>query len=153
VARSERLDSDARVQRFQREDQNAAHLLHPHIVAVFDSGQDGPHHYIASAFIEGRPLDAVLAGLPDGQTPPLREVVQLVRKLAEALAYAHKLGVIHRDVKPANIMVRTDREPLLMDFGLATRSDEAERLTREGEVMGTPQYMAPEQWRGTAEAA
>jgi len=150
VARPERLDSAARVQRFQREAQNAAHLLHPHIVAVFDSGQDGPHHYLACAFVEGRPLDAVLHGLPDGQTLPPREAVQVVRKLAEALAYAHKQGVIHRDVKPGNVMLRADGEPLLMDFGLATRSDEAERLTKAGDVLGTPQYMAPEQWRGAA---
>ena len=89
----------------------------------------------------------MLQRLPEGQTLPLREAVQIVRKLAEALAYAHKQGVIHRDVKPANVMLRSDGEPLLMDFGLAVRADEAEQLTQDGNVMGTPPYMAPEQWR------
>jgi len=153
VARPEQLLSDNRIRRFQREAQNAALLLHPHIVAVFDSGQDGGQHYIASVFIKGQPLDAVLESLPEGQTLPLRDLVQLVRKLAEALAYAHKQGVIHRDLKPGNVMVRSDGEPLVMDFGLATRSDEIEKLTQDGSIMGTPPYMAPEQWRGQAEPA
>jgi formylglycine-generating enzyme required for sulfatase activity/tRNA A-37 threonylcarbamoyl transferase component Bud32 len=152
VAKPEQLASQERTERFQREARAAAGLLHPHIVAVFDSGRDGPHHYIASAFIDGKPLDSVLLGLPDGQTLPLREAVQIVRHLAEALAYAHKQGVIHRDVKPANVMLRTDGEPLLMDFGLAARSDEAEKLTQDGAMLGTAAYMAPEQWHGRAEA-
>jgi hypothetical protein len=83
---------------------------------------------------------------------PLRQAVELVRKLAEALAYAHKNGVVHRDVKPGNVMLRDDGEPLLMDFGLATRADE-ERMTLDGQRLGTPAYMAPEQWQGKAEAA
>jgi len=153
VARAEQLTSDNRIRRFQREAQNAALLLHPHIVALFDSGQDGSQHYIASAFIDGQPLDAVLEVLPEGQTLPQRQAVQLVRKLAEALAYAHQQGVIHRDLKPGNVMLRKDGEPLVMDFGLAARSDEVEKLTQDGSIMGTPQYMAPEQWRGQAEAA
>ncbi len=151
VARPERMASVQMVQRFQREGQAAAGLLHPHIVAVFDSGSDGPFHYIACAFIAGQPLDSVLLGLSKGQPLPLPQAVRIVQRLAEALAYAHKQGVIHRDVKPANVMLTEAGEPLLMDFGLAARSDEAERLTQLGNIMGTPQYMAPEQWRGQAE--
>jgi hypothetical protein len=83
----------------------------------------------------------------------LRSVFEIVRKLAEALGYAHKQGVVHRDVKPANVMLREDGEPLLMDFGIAARSDETERLTVAGQFMGTPEYTAPEQWRGQAEPA
>jgi len=153
VAQLEQLTSDNRNHRFQREAQKAALLLHPHIVTVFDSGQDGTQHYIASAFIDGQPLDAVLAGLPDGQTLPQWQAVQLVRKLAEALAYAHKQGVIHGNLKPANVMLRSDGEPLVMDFGLAARCDEVEDRIQDGSILGTPQYMAPEQWRGAAEAA
>jgi eukaryotic-like serine/threonine-protein kinase len=77
----------------------------------------------------------------------------MVRKLAEALGYAHKQGVVHRDVKPGNVMVREDGEPLLMDFGLAARNDETEKLTVAGQFMGTPEYTSPERWRGEAQAA
>jgi WD40 repeat protein len=128
-------------------------LQHPHIVAVFDSGQDGGHHYIASAFIAGRSLHAVLEEMPSGQTLELRQAVQIVRKVAEALAYAHRQGVVHRDVKCGNVMLRDDGEPLLMDFGLAARHDETEKLTVAGQFLGTPEYAAPEQWRGEAQAA
>jgi hypothetical protein len=152
VAKPELMSGQRRVERFQREARAAANLMHPNIVAVFDSGRDGPHHYIASAFVSGRSLAAVLTELPDGQTLDLRQAVQMVRKLAEALAYAHKQGVVHRDVKPANVMLREDGEPLLMDFGLAARADETEKLTVAGQFMGTPEFTAPEQWRGQASA-
>src|SRR5262249_36994470 len=78
----------------------------------------------------------------------VRQVVEVVHKLAEALAYAHREGVVHRDVKPGNVMLRDDGEPMLMDFGLAARMDETEKLTVDGQFMGTPEYTAPEQWRG-----
>ena len=83
---------------------------------------------------------------------PPREAADIVRKLAEALAYAHKQGVIHRDVKPHNVMLREDGEPLLMDFGLAARADEG-KLTVAGQVLGTPAYCAPEQWKGQSTPA
>jgi formylglycine-generating enzyme required for sulfatase activity len=153
VAKPEQVVSKRRVERFLREARAAANLLHPNVVAVFDSGQDGAQHYIATALVQGRPLAAVLEGLPEGTHLPLRQAVQLVRKLAEALAYAHRSGVVHRDVKPGNVMLRHDGEPLLMDFGLAARADEQDKLTVAGQFMGTPQYTAPEQWAGKAEAA
>ncbi|MBY0232020.1 MAG: serine/threonine protein kinase, partial [Gemmataceae bacterium] len=130
-------------ERFMREARSAGLLTHPNIVAVFDSGADGESRYIASAFVEGKTLD--------GKMEP-RRAAEIVRKLAEALAYAHKMGVVHRDVKPANVMLREDGEPLLMDFGLAARADEA-AMTVEGQVLGTPAYIAPEQWKGHATAA
>jgi WD40 repeat protein len=148
VAKPEQVSSPERIERFQREARASAALAHPHIVAVFDSGQDGHYHYIASAFIQGRSLDRVLDDRP-GQPLPVREAVELIRKLAEALAYAHRAGVVHRDVKPSNVLVREDGEPLLADFGLATRMDEA-RLTLPGATLGSPGYMAPEQWDGKA---
>jgi tRNA A-37 threonylcarbamoyl transferase component Bud32 len=154
VAKPEQLSGEKRVERFQREARAAANLLHPHIVAVFDSGQDGPLHYIASAFVPGRSLADVLAETTEsGKRLDLREAVQIVRKLAEALAYAHEQGVVHRDVKPGNVMLREDGQPLLMDFGLAARNDETERLTMAGQFMGTPEYTSPEQWRGEAQPA
>jgi WD40 repeat protein/tRNA A-37 threonylcarbamoyl transferase component Bud32 len=147
VAKPEQLGSPERVERFQREARAAATLTHPHIVGVFEAGQDGPHHYIASAFVPGHSLEKALH---ERSGPlPVREAVELVRKLAEALAYAHRAGVVHRDVKPANVLLRQDGEPLLADFGLATRADEA-RLTQGEKALGSPGYMAPEQWRGQA---
>jgi hypothetical protein len=146
VAKPEQMSSPERVERFQREARAAATLVHPNIVAVFDSGQDGLHHYIVSTFVLGQSLEKQLL---DGAGLPVRPAVELVRKLAEALAYAHRQGVVHRDVKPSNVLVRQDGEPLLADFGLATRGDEA-RLTQGEKAMGSPGYMAPEQWRGQA---
>src|SRR5262249_15587324 len=89
VAKAEQLQSDDMVARFQREAQHAAALQHPHIVPVYDSGTDGPYHYIATGFVPGHSLPHELRQLPEGQTLPLRRAVELVRKLAEALAYAH----------------------------------------------------------------
>ncbi len=152
VAKPEQLASPRRVERFLREAQAAARLIHPNVVAFFETGQDGPHHYIASAFVPGKPLDAVLKALPKGQTLPLSQAVQIIRELAEALAYAHQQGVIHRDVKPANVLLRDDGVPLLTDFGLAAHADQTEKLTQAGAFLGTPEYGAPEQWRGLAEA-
>jgi len=138
------LDGPEAVERFLREARAAANLRHPHIVPVFDAGRDGEHHYIASAFIEGQTLARALEGGID-----CRAAAAVVRDLAEALAHAHGLGVVHRDVKPANIMVDGQGQAHLMDFGLAHRQDEAVRLTQEGAVMGTPAYMAPEQAQGS----
>jgi serine/threonine protein kinase len=152
VAKPEQLHTPRRVERFLREARAAAHLLHPHIVPVFDSGSDGPHHYIASAFIPGQSLGDALHTLPPGQTLGARRSAELVRQLAEALAYAHRQGVVHRDVKPANVLLRQpDGDALLTDFGLAVRAEE-ERLTLEGQPVGTPAYMAPEQAAGQASA-
>ena len=112
---------------------------------IYDAGNDGDHYYIASAFIEGQTLkDAT-----EDQQPDFRQVAQTVRDLAEALDYAHGMGVIHRDVKPANVMIDTRGQALLMDFGLAHLKRSEEKLTQDGSVMGTPAYMAPEQADGS----
>ncbi|MBN9121480.1 MAG: protein kinase [Planctomycetes bacterium] len=149
VLKAEVAADARRVQRFLREAKAAAGLHHPHIVAVFDAGQDGGRYYIASAFIAGRPLaDAI----PDGGAKFAR-AAKLVRELAEALAYAHEQGVVHRDVKPANVMLDAQGRVHLMDFGLAAKSDGESKLTTDGAVMGTPAYMSPEQAAGqTGEA-
>jgi WD40 repeat protein len=138
------VDSPKRVERFLREARAAAGLRHPHIVPVYDAGQEGGHHYIASAFIKGRTLAEVCDEAPFD----CRRAAAVVRDLAEALAYAHGQGIVHRDVKPANIMMDEAGSPHLMDFGLAARQDTLERLTHDGAIMGTPAYMAPEQAAG-----
>lgn len=138
------LSNPQRVERFLREAKAAAQLRHPNIVPIYDAGMDDGRHYIASAFVEGKPLsDAV----EEKGMEPARSA-RIVGALAEALAYAHALGIVHRDVKPANVMLDAEDQPHLMDFGLAARQDSTEKLTHEGAVLGTPAYMAPEQAAG-----
>jgi WD40 repeat protein len=138
------LASPKRIERFLREAKAAAGLRHPSIVPVYDAGEDGEVRYIASAFIEGKPLSsAVQEGGVDCQ-----RAARIVAQLADALGYAHGLGVVHRDVKPANVMLDANDRPHLMDFGLAARLESTEKLTHEGAVLGTPSYMAPEQAAG-----
>jgi WD40 repeat protein len=137
--------ADARAtERFLREAKAAARLRHPHIVPVYDAGCEGGQHYIAAAFIEGRTLEDARCLQP----LELRQAAQIVRALAEALDHAHRLGIVHRDVKPANVMLDPDGEPHLLDFGLAHRQEGADKLTQDGTVLGTPAYMAPEQAQG-----
>ncbi len=110
---------------------------------VYDAGTDGPHHYIASAFIAGQTLAAVIDANDKGLEP--RRAAQIVLDLAKALNYAHGRGIVHRDVKPANVMIDAEGQPQLMDFGLARFELSEEKLTQEGAILGTPAYMAPEQ--------
>lgn len=158
VAKPEALKTSALVKRFLREARAAAQLRHPGIVPLFEANRDNDSYYLASAFIIGRTLaDTMAQGEGAGGRAPdaapgrklgFRRTAQLVRELAEALAYAHGQGIVHRDVKPANVMVDERGQPLLMDFGLAMRLDEAEKVTHDGAVLGTPRYMAPEQAAG-----
>jgi len=129
--------------RFLGEARAAARLRHPNIVAVFDSGQDGDDYFIASEFVEGVSLAQWLA---DDQ-PSQSQAVQWVHDLALALDYAHAQGIVHRDVKPGNILIGRDGRPQLTDFGLARRAEDP-RVTLDGVVLGTPAYMSPEQARG-----
>lgn len=149
VAKLDRGDSDQRIKRFLREAKVAANLRHPHIIPLFEFGQDGRQFFIASAFISGQTLkDDLDRRKRTGARPDPRRAARIVRRLAEALAYAHGQGVVHRDVKPANVMIDEHDDPLVMDFGLATRAEEAEKLTHAGQVLGTPLYMSPEQAQG-----
>ena len=141
VPKTELLASPKSVERFLREAKAAARLNHPHIVPVYDAGRDGELNYIASAFIDGQPLSKMV----DQLAGDFRQIATVVGQLAEALDYAHSQGIIHRDVKPDNVMIDTAGQPHLMDFGLARIGDAAQKLTHDGTVMGTPAYMSPEQ--------
>lgn len=132
------------VSRFRREAETAAGLDHPHIVAIYNIGEQDGVHYLAMRLLEGQPLNQILKH--SGALPPER-ALHITEQVARALDYAHARGVIHRDVKPANIMVGADEHVTLMDFGIA-KAMTGSRLTRTGTMIGTPEYMAPEQFTG-----
>lgn len=132
-----------------REARAAAQLRHPHIVSVHEVGLLGTSLYIVTDFIEGTPLDRWLAE----QRPSHREAAVVARKIALALDHAHAAGVIHRDLKPTNIMMDAEGEPHIMDFGLAKREAGEQTMTLEGQILGTPAYMSPEQALGRAHTA
>jgi hypothetical protein len=129
------------IERFRREAQSAARLEHPNIVTVFEAGSQHDLHYFSMRLVRGESLAALLQR--EGRLAP-RAAARLLRVVADALDYAHRLGVLHLDLKPGNVLVDTSGEPLVADFGLARRIDQA--LAEDGdEVSGTPSYMAPEQ--------
>ena len=137
-------EREAYERRFLSEARAAARLSHPAIVVVHDVGRDGGHVFMALEYLTGTTLhDRLLQG-----PLPWREALHIVRRVAEGLHHAHVNGVIHRDVKPANIMILPSGEPKILDFGIA-RVD-AGHLTVPGEMFGTPLYMAPEQALGGA---
>jgi len=131
--------------RFHREAVAVARLQHPNILSVFDHGEQDGVTYIVSEYVEGGTLAARL-----GAPIQLDYCVRLLRPVADALDYAHSEGVVHRDVKPSNILLDRRGVPILSDFGLArvAESAESERLTQTGAMVGTPTYMAPEQCAG-----
>ncbi|MBX3467477.1 MAG: serine/threonine protein kinase [Planctomycetes bacterium] len=139
----DRLDAEE-AERLRREGQAAARLHHPNIVAVHGLGEHGGRPYLVMDLVEGEGLAARLRR--QGPLPP-REAASLAASLARALDYAHRQGVIHRDLKPQNIMIDREGEPRLLDFGLS-RVVDRQSLTATGEVLGTPGYMAPEQANG-----
>lgn len=128
-----------------REAQAAGVLSHPHIVTVHDIGALEGYAYIVMELVRGTNLAALLKQHP----PAARHVLGVLRQAAEALDFAHSRGIVHRDVKPANILIREDGCAKIGDFGIA-RIQSAAKLTRTGQFFGTPQYMSPEQIQGKA---
>jgi tetratricopeptide (TPR) repeat protein/tRNA A-37 threonylcarbamoyl transferase component Bud32 len=144
LPRAGQLPRPEDLDRFLREARSAAQLKHPSIVAVFDAGKSGDTCYLASELVEG----ATLAERLSAGRLSFRQASELVAEVADALHYAHTHGVVHRDIKPSNIMLDLDGRPHLMDFGLAKRDADEITLTLDGQVLGTPAYMSPEQARG-----
>lgn len=148
IARPERLASAAQTELFLKEARKAAQLTHPAIVPVYDVGRDGPFYFIVSELIDGVDLAQRIAG----QRLPCAEACRLVAGVAEALHHAHQHHIVHRDVKPGNVLIDAAGQPHVTDFGLAKQESEETTLTPEGQVLGTPVYMSPEQARGLVHA-
>jgi serine/threonine-protein kinase len=151
VLKNEYADDPTFRSRFETEARHAASLVHPGVASVYDFGEaatdDGsgmPRPYLIMELVDGQPLSALLRG---GRPLDPEVVRDLVAQTADALGAAHRAGIVHRDVKPANLLVTPDRRIKITDFGIARASDGL-GLTGTGQVMGTPQYLSPEQARG-----
>jgi eukaryotic-like serine/threonine-protein kinase len=135
--------------RFRREAQNAAALNHPSIVAVYDTGEAetpaGPLPYIVMEYVDGVTLRDIVH--TEGPLPP-RRAIEIIADACQALNFSHQNGIIHRDVKPANIMISTTNAVKVMDFGIARAIADSSSVTQTSAVIGTAQYLSPEQARG-----
>jgi eukaryotic-like serine/threonine-protein kinase len=136
---------DSFVERFQREARTAAKLNNPNIVGVYDSGSERDVHYIVMEYVEGRTLADFLA--QGGRLSPIK-AVELAEAVATGLAAAHAQGIVHRDVKPGNVMVTRDGQVKVTDFGIARLTTTAETVAQTAAVLGTASYLSPEQAQG-----
>jgi serine/threonine protein kinase len=143
--------SRSAVHRFQREVELAARLQHPGIVRILESGQVAKQRYFAMDYVAGVPLDRYVS---DGQ-PGVRDTLELFERICQAVDYAHRQGVVHRDLKPGNVLIDEEGQPHVLDFGLAKATDQAETteavttcVSLPGQVLGTLFYLSPEQAAG-----
>lgn len=141
------LAGEEDVNRFYAEAEAVAQLDHPGIVPVYEVGEHEGQHYFSMGYVDGGSLADRLSA---GPLPP-REAADYVKKIAEAIDYAHERGVIHRDLKPGNVLLDVKGDPKVTDFGLAKRIDGDSNLTATGQIVGTPSYMPPEQATGSQE--
>jgi beta-lactam-binding protein with PASTA domain len=135
---------DQFVERFRREAQNAAGLSHPNIVSIYDRGDSEGTYYIAMEHVEGRTLKELLVARGPS---PLGIAIDYTRQILSALRFAHRNGIVHRDIKPHNVIVDGEGRVKVMDFGIA-RAGAASQMTEAGSIIGTAQYLSPEQARG-----
>ncbi|PYK98582.1 MAG: hypothetical protein DME32_13990, partial [Verrucomicrobia bacterium] len=140
--------TDPHLKRFRREAEAAASLDHPSIVPIYEVGERDGSCYFSMKLVEGGQLDEVTRHEP----MPIRQAVELIAKVARTVHYAHEHGILHRDIKPGNILLDQKNEPHLTDFGLARLVETESTVTRTLEVLGTPSYMAPEQAVGNNDA-
>src|SRR5438874_1306743 len=133
--------SEAHVKRFRREAEAAARLEHPCIVPIYEVGERDGSCYFSMKFVEGGQLDEVIRRTPMS----IRQAAELIANVGRTIHYAHEHGILHRDIKPGNILLDKKGEPHLTDFGLARLVETESTVTRTKEVLGTPSYMAPEQ--------
>jgi tRNA A-37 threonylcarbamoyl transferase component Bud32 len=144
VLRTELAQDQEFVTRFRREALAVAEMSHPNILHVYDAGYTNGMYYIVMAFVDGGSLKELVSQGP----VEMDYAVSITTQVADALHHAHQRGLIHRDVKPNNILMSRDGRPLLTDFGIAKALHESTGLTRTGTSIGTPEYMAPEQVQG-----
>ena len=130
--------------RFYQEAKAAGRLSHPNIVTIYDVGKNGDVAYIAMEFLEGRELRDIM---DDGRLLPIDQVLDIVAQVAQGLAYAHEHDIVHRDVKPSNVMIVRGKHVKITDFGIARMPSSAVQ-TQTGMVLGSPKYMSPEQVMG-----
>ncbi|MGA8211145.1 MAG: serine/threonine-protein kinase, partial [Nocardioidaceae bacterium] len=155
LLKAEYADDASFRSRFETEARNAAALHHAHVASVFDfgelPGEDGeaPRPYLVMELVRGRPLSDLLRS---GEPMPADTAAHLLAQAADGLAAAHALGIVHRDVKPANLLITPDGTVKITDFGIARAADAA-ALTITGQVLGTPQYLSPEQAEGKSATA
>src|SRR5688500_15756349 len=135
---------DQFVERFRREAQNAAGLSHPSIVSIYDRGEAEGTYYIAMEYVEGRTLKELLVARGPS---PLGIAIDYTRQVLAALRFAHRNGIVHRDIKPHNVIVDGEARAKVTDFGIA-RAGAASQMTEAGSIVGTAQYLSPEQARG-----
>ncbi len=149
LIRSGSLARPGDITRFQTEAAAAARLQHPHIVTIYEVGEHDGQHFYSMEFVPGKSL---AHDLHEGPCAP-REAARLLLAVAEAIQFAHQSGVLHRDLKPSNILLDAERDPRVADFGLAKILQSDSELTVTGAVIGSPQYMPPEQARGSSAKA
>ncbi len=143
------LASEEERRRFRIEAEAAARLDHPGIISIFEIGTWNGHEYFSMSLVDGPTLQTHV----NQQRVDDRRAAELVRDVARAVAYAHRHGIVHRDLKPENVLINREGRPLVTDFGLAKWNREGTMLTRTGQVLGTPNYMSPEQASGRGEAS
>ncbi|MEZ6031512.1 MAG: serine/threonine-protein kinase [Planctomycetaceae bacterium] len=144
MIRAGKFSSWTEIKRLRAEAEAAAQLDHPNIVPVFEVGEQDGLHYFTMAFVDGPTLSEKLSHGP----LPVQEAAELIHRVAKAIAYAHDAGVIHRDIKPGNILIDKAGQPRVSDFGLAKQVTLESDLTTTGQILGTPSYMPPEQALG-----
>ncbi|MEE8406270.1 MAG: protein kinase, partial [Acidimicrobiia bacterium] len=147
VLHSQFSSDEAFVKRFRREAQAAANLTHPNIVGIYDWGQAQGTYFIVMEIVDGRSLRDVLRS--EGALLP-RRAIEIAAETAAALSIAHQAGLVHRDVKPGNILLAKDGTVKVTDFGIARAWDDSQELTKTGAVIGTATYFSPEQAQGAA---
>ena len=144
MIRTAEFASEDEIRRFHGEAEAVARLDHPNIVSLYEVGQHQGQHYFSMAYVDGQSLADQLRK----RLPATRTAAEYLKTAAEAMYYAHQRGVVHRDIKPGNVLIDRSGRIRITDFGLAKRMDSDSQLTRDFQVLGTPEYMAPEQAQG-----
>src|SRR5689334_10851500 len=144
ILNSRHGNDDQFIERFRREAKNAAALNHPNIVSIYDRGEAEDTYYIAMEFLDGRTLKELIVSRGPA---PVNVSIEYARQILSALRFAHRHGIVHRDIKPHNVLVDGEGRVKVTDFGIARAG--ASQMTEAGSIVGTAQYLSPEQARGS----